>query len=65
MGIFLGITNRPHYFFLLLLPFVGLITLKLTQLYWTRLYPRYRKEYIQTLEFTLQEKSGERDGQEL
>jgi hypothetical protein len=46
MGIFLGITENPYLFLMLLLPFVGLLTLKLTQLYWTSFYPVYRKEFF-------------------
>ncbi|SEI62698.1 hypothetical protein SAMN04488127_0013 [Bhargavaea ginsengi] len=46
MGLYLGITDHPGFFALLLLPLVGIITLKLTQLYWTRFYPEYRKEFF-------------------
>lgn len=46
MGIFLGITENPYLFLMLLLPFVGMLTLKLTQLYWTSFYPVYRKEFF-------------------
>ncbi|MGM9921306.1 MAG: hypothetical protein ACI33O_08655 [Bhargavaea sp.] len=45
MGLYLGITDHPGFFALLLLPLVGVVTLKLTQLYWTRFYPAYRKEF--------------------
>jgi hypothetical protein len=46
MGLYLGITDHPGFFALLLLPLVGIVTLKLTQLYWTRFYPEYRKEFF-------------------
>ncbi|WP_063179063.1 hypothetical protein [Bhargavaea cecembensis] len=49
MGLFLGITENPYLFLMLLLPFVGMLTLKLTQVYWTSFYPVYRKEFFKKM----------------
>ena len=49
MGIFLGTTESPYLFLLLLLPFVGMLTLKLAQVYWTSFYPAYRKEFFKKM----------------
>ncbi|WP_040228474.1 hypothetical protein [Bhargavaea cecembensis] len=49
LGIFLGITVDPFYLFMLFLPFAGLLVLKLTQLFWTRLYLPYQEEFLKKM----------------
>jgi hypothetical protein len=56
MGIFLGVTETPYLFLMLLLPFVGMMTLKITQVYWTSFYLVYRKDFFNKM--NLQTKSS-------